>query len=80
MCLQALRNSPRLKILKFMELYWDVSLPIIQDIAMLSSRLEKVIFECDGMMRVGDEDKDDDCEPFDVVSLLLLTRFSPLTI
>lgn len=55
-----------------MELYWDVTLPIIQDVARLSPLLEKVTLECDGVVRADDEDKNDDYEPFDVVGLLYL--------
>lgn len=67
-CLQALKNSPRLKILKFMELYWDVTLPIIQDVANLSPLLENVTLECDGMMKLDDGERNDNCQPFDAVS------------
>lgn len=67
-CLQALRNSPRLKILRFMELYWDITLPIIQDVASLSPLLENVTLECDGMMRLDHEERNDGYQPFDAVS------------
>lgn len=51
-----------------MELYWDVNLPIIQDVASLSPLLENVTLECDGMMRLDDEERNDGYQPFDAVS------------
>lgn len=68
-CLQALRNSSRLKTLRFLELYWEVTLPVLKDLARLSPMLENVTLECDGI-RLYDEDRNDGYEPFDVVSSL----------
>lgn len=79
-CLQALRNSPRLKVLRFMELYWDVTLPIIQDVASLSPLLENVTLECDGMMRLDDEERNDGYQPFDAVSLPTFFHPQPINL
>lgn len=67
-CLQALQNSRRLKILRILELFWEVTLPILRDLAKLSPHLISIALECVGI-RVFDEDRDDDYERFDIATL-----------
>jgi hypothetical protein len=75
-CLLGLRNSHHLKSLQFLDLYWNITLLIVEDLSKLSPTLERLVCEFESTIRIFEDDCVSATSPFDVSKLC--STLSPL--